>query len=1401
MSDAPALSAATVSIICRTVFRETLGDALATVAAQSWPAIELIIVDATGKGQAPDGLDRSRYVLVNQHSPLDRPQAANAGLQAATGDYLLFLDDDDWISPDHIQQLVTALNQSDAWACFSNTRKALSDGTLTDEVIDERFSLTKLRRDNFMPIHSVLFSRQLLDAGCRFDEDLAVYEDWDFWLQCSQHTTFAKASHIGAYYRTGGDSATMLNEHSQRYEPGHPMADARARVLHKWRAIWTGTEWNEVLGLVDQTPALMETHSALVTAHQQLTETHTTIERLNGELAELHALREEHQHLQIAHAELNLAHEALDQGVREILNSFSWRVTAPYRYLRRRLQHWIPISRHTGGPSDPGTLAASKDQDVDGTLEGGIVLPVRDNILFTQAPTIQAWAWSPALLKDITVRIDGHIIATQSQPTTESSLDLAKRIGMAWSLEETDLTPGAHQLEISIADNAGQAITLSRTLLFQQASTRYQQYINKHQAQATRSPVPEAGFNIVIRLVGEADKTALATTLESLESQTFSEQSIYVWSSGNNITSDTRLALAQITNLDDIPGADNRFTVFLEPGDKLYDNCLQEVAATRHPQQLVYSDHDRYDHKGKRSAPSFTWDWSPDLLLSTHYIGNVFFVRHRLLSSSVLESTLPMDHPAWRYSLLLNLTRGMAPSSIHRIPLSLWGTPVVTAADEQTRLNEAAAVKHHLPLLSQQQSTSKAVSVETDSQTGHRRLCWQPATHPRVSIIIPTTGNMQFLKPCLDTLADSAYPDIELVILDNSRGHHPEGIQYAREHGAVVVECNEAFNWSRLNNIGADKSSGDLLLFLNDDIEVTDSHWLDDLVAHALRDDVGTVGCLLLYPNGTIQHGGVFLVDHGGGARHLFHKQLPGSGIYQRLDTCVREVSANTGACLMVTRDKFEQLGRFDESLAVVGNDIDLCLRSLEAGFRNIWTPFSQLVHHESVSRQSKPIGKDEQSMWKRWGHRFKAGDPYYNPNLSQQREDCALRDERSPAAAHMIPAVPVNTPTDQSSDPKNRHRRMQHDSPTVGVNLIAYIRASMGVGEAARGNASALQAANIRFGIINYEKGNPARMDNLRWQHKEVTQAQHEINLLHINADHTPAVMADLGKSTFKDRYNIGFWAWEMPVFPDRWLDSFTCLDEIWVPSRYVYEAVAEKSPVPVITIPHIIDVDMDSAQTYDRSSFGVPDNSFVFLSMFDTHSIAQRKNPFGSIVAFQRAFQPDDTNVHLIIKINNADDAASKSLQDMIKGWTNIQILDRHLDRAGIDSLIHCCDCYVSLHHAEGFGLAPAEAMAMGKVALLTNWSGNTEYMTADNCIPVRYSLKTLGKDYGPYESYQYWATPDLDHAADGMKRIANDPDLAKSLGEKGQKTIHEQFSAEAIGKRMKARLNTIGKMITTR
>lgn len=1376
MKPASPNTSALISIICRTVNRASLVDTLASVKGQSWPAIELVLVDALGTGSEALSSHQSDLEaagvlvrIVSTGNKLDRPAAANIGLKAATGAYLLFLDDDDWIASNHLANLHAQISKSPVQVVYSATQKTLSDGRLLDEVIAVPFDQTVLRRDNFIPIHSALFSRRLLDLGCQFDESLAVYEDWDFWLQCAQHTDFMLTPEIGAFYRMGGDSQTMLEQHEQRYQPGHPMAEARAKLLQKWRTVWSGQQWNELLGLLDQSPQLHALNEELAQTHQQLHEQ-------TNALAEMESLRSEY----IA---LSLAHEELDRGVREILGSFSWRVTAPYRWAALRLRRLLSRG-YQPLPEASATVNS-------GPLQGGLLTPAQDNIVFTQPLTVQAWAWSEHAETQTraSILVDGVVVHTLDPLPHHKEASEAQRIGFAFLIETAELSAGTHTLSLQLEDNQGHRLTLSRRFVCQNQQQHYARWLKNHHATIESRVSKQQQTNtcqFAVVIAGSAQKTPeqLQRSLDSVIKQNYSHWQIFLLDADTPVD-DPRIhsvtSWAQISaELESGKKAPVKtLATLMQAGDVLYTHCLSRIAANTGPQTaLVYSDHDLLDEGLRPCAPVFSFGWSEDLLYSRDGIGGVYFADFPLLTAL---APVP-ETSAWRFDALLQLSKSLDTSRqqhIHHVAEVLWSEESCTQVELDQRISaEQNALQLHMDV---NLPGARVVALENSRC---RRVLMPAVSQPLVSIIIPTTGNMRFLKPCLDTLKQSTYPAIEVIILDNGRGQHRDGIEYAINSGATVIECNESFNWSRLNNKGVEHSHGELLLFLNDDIEIIQPDWLEAMVEQAQRDNVGTVGCLLLYPNGAIQHAGVFLVDHGGGARHLFHKQLPGKGIYLELDRCVRDVSASTGACLMLTRQRFNQLGGFDEKLSVVGNDIDLCLRAQAMGLRNVWTPHARLIHHESVSRQSKPIGADEKSMWARWGKLFRSGDPCYNPNLSQKREDCALTDApaRASSAANSAPSV-------------------QSTSVTPGVNLIAYIRASMGVGEASRGNAAALQASGVEFGIINYERGNPARMDNLRWQHKEISTPQFDINLLHINADHIPAVMKDLGQSWFKNRYNIGFWAWEMPEFPDRWLDSFDLLDEIWVPSTYVNQAVAAKSSVPVITIPHIINVDMGSATRYSRSDFGINPDAFVFVSLFDIHSIAQRKNPFGSILAFQRAFKADDQRVQLVIKINNADDANKKAVTDCIGAWQNILVLDQHMDRARIDSLINCSDCFVSLHHAEGFGLGPAEAMAMGKVALLTNWSGNTEYMSGDNCVPVRYTLKTLGRDYGPYEAHQHWAVPDLDHAAAEMKDLVDNPERARKIGLQAKEDIARDFSAEAIGERMRLRLTQIARIVQSR
>ena len=362
------------------------------------------------------------------------------------------------------------------------------------------------------------------------------------------------------------------------------------------------------------------------------------------------------------------------------------------------------------------------------------------------------------------------------------------------------------------------------------------------------------------------------------------------------------------------------------------------------------------------------------------------------------------------------------------------------------------------------------------------------------------------------------------------------------------------------------------------------------------------------------------------------------------------------------------------------------------------------------------------------------------------------------------------------------------------GVNLVGYIRAESGLGAAARGMASALESAGIPFNIINLESGNYSRHTDDSWSHKEVSQSNYDVTVVCVNPDQSFHLRTNVPPSVLTERYVIGYWFWELPELPDEWLADFALTDEVWAASRFIGDAVSSKASVPVVSIPPV--VRLSEGKALSRNELGLPERRYLFLAMFDTRSVLQRKNPLGVLRAFKAAFTGNDAKAALVMKFNNSDapDPMFEQVREEIGGDKNIIILDRPMERDEIDSLIKACDCFVSLHRSEGFGLGPAEAMSLGKPAIVTNWSGSVDYMTADNCIPIDYKLVKLGRDYGPYKAHQHWAEPDVDQAAHWMKRIVHDPDLAQHIGARGRETIKSNFSPDAVGQKILTRLEQI-------
>lgn len=805
---------------------------------------------------------------------------------------------------------------------------------------------------------------------------------------------------------------------------------------------------------------------------------------------------------------------------------------------------------------------------------------------------------------------------------------------------------------------------------------------------------------------------------------------------------------------------DNRFWVaLLKSGELIERRFGQQLSAATQilGSDAMVFDHDHCREDGLHHDPCFKPAWSYHLYLAKDYVDGGYCARVTALLDAI-DKLGPIAYTTcWRYELLLKLHEDKGSiRSLHRVLVSknFSGKKELS----ECRL-QVECVQRHLDRLGR-------IAKVIDLGRGNRKVEYEIKESPKVSIIIPTTGKMKYVQPLIDSiLLLTIYENFELILIDNGRGENRDGINYIKSKGLQVLERFEAFNWSKLNNYGVANSGGELLLFLNDDIEVVDPSWLTQLVLLISQENVGAVSPMLVYPNGLIQHAGVFLVDHGGGARHFLQYLNPEQDIHMDYQKVVREVTAGTGACLLIKRKIFLDLNGFDEELPVVGNDVDICLRIRKAGYSILWTPESKLIHHESVSREHIEYLDDERRMWERWSELYLKGDPFYNRNLTLLKSDCSRR-------------VSVN-----------RLIKSTNKNNNLGANIIGYFKAEMGLGEGVRGLARALETTSVCTQIVNYIGSNPARMQDLSFMHLISDQMKFSINIWHINPDLLSKAMDEIATTDNLASYNIAFWAWELPELPLEWSDSIELIDEIWVPSEFVAKAVRARTEKPVNVFPHPVTKVLTSL--LNRKYFNLPEDSCIFLMAYDVNSIRQRKNPDDAISAFQKAFDKNDMSVMLLIKINSANPEEIKYINRKIKNYSNIRVITFTLDRIEMDSLLNMVNCFVSLHRSEGFGLLIAEALIFGKPVLATAWSGNMDFM--DNSYPflVDFKLISITEPYGPYKKGQIWADPDIDHASKLMKRIAKDIPQAQQIAEQEKIRVENFLSPERIGLMMQKRI----------
>ena len=427
------------------------------------------------------------------------------------------------------------------------------------------------------------------------------------------------------------------------------------------------------------------------------------------------------------------------------------------------------------------------------------------------------------------------------------------------------------------------------------------------------------------------------------------------------------------------------------------------LAAHQHPQAgLIYSDEDKVTEDNVRQAPYFKCQFNYELFLSQNMISHFGVYRRSVLEE--IGGFRVGYEGAQDWDLALRVIEKVGPENIVHVPRVLYhwrifpGSTALALEEKDYALKaQIESITSHLQRIGKPDTqVYPAPGIPGLLRIKHRL----PDPLPLVSIVIPTRDRVELLSMCVNSILEkTAYPNYQIVVVDNGSTDE-KALAYldsiAKDERVKVIRADIPFNYSALNNLGVAQTDGEYLVLMNNDIEITQTDWLEEMLAFACQPDIGCVGAQLWYPNNTLQHGGVVL-GIGGVASHA-HKGIPrGNFGYFGRASAHQMFSAVTAACLMIRKSTYQAVDGFDETLKVAYNDVDFCLKVRAQGLRNLYNPFASFIHHESASRGSDQEGSNQQRlaaeaaiMKQRWGALI-ADDPAYSPNLTLLGDDFSM--------------------------------------------------------------------------------------------------------------------------------------------------------------------------------------------------------------------------------------------------------------------------------------------------------------------------------------------------------------------------------------------------------------------------
>jgi GT2 family glycosyltransferase len=651
---------------------------------------------------------------------------------------------------------------------------------------------------------------------------------------------------------------------------------------------------------------------------------------------------------------------------------------------------------------------------------------------------VRGWALSMAGIENVSVFVDGRPRERVAYGAIRFDVDAehpefpdAHHSGFIGEIDLEGLAEGEHSLVVRIRSRDGCEMELNRSFRLDPRARPDRGDVNAEYPVwlAQRTPTESdlarmriAGMNLpyqpVISLVVPVYNTPekyLRLMVDSVMAQTYTRWELCL-ADGSSAAPYVRPFLTRLAEHDarvkvvflpqnlGISGHSNaalalatgEFIGLLDSDDVLMPYALFEVvrALNEAPAtDLIYSDEDKTDDTGtERWDPFFKPDWSPDLLLTCNYITHFGVYRRSLVEA--VGGLRPEYDGSQDHDLLLRFTERT--DRIVHVPSILYSwraIPSSTARNISAKPYAVDAARRAIDDALRRRGV--AGRVETGFSLGQWRVRYDLCGQPAVTLVIPTGGKMEFLRPCLESVLErSTYPNLQVLVTDNSDGtavaDHCRDLERRDPRLRYRRFRIEPFNYSALNNFALSHVDTPYVVFLNDDITVITPDWAEAMLEHAQRPEVGVVGARLLYPDRSHQHAGVILGPYGnsGHAFKHFPENDPG---YFCLPRMIRDCSAVTFACAMMRRSVFEEVGGLDaQNLAVVYNDVDICLRIRERGYWVIYTPYAVLFHHESATRTMHSSPDEEEYMRRRWGGVIR-DDPFYNPNLTREAEDYSL--------------------------------------------------------------------------------------------------------------------------------------------------------------------------------------------------------------------------------------------------------------------------------------------------------------------------------------------------------------------------------------------------------------------------